>query len=82
MFKSMKRIAYDRHAKKRMKERSVAEEEVALAFDNPDSAEPSIKGRVNTYKFINGRYLRITWKEEADRLLIVTVTIRKKPFKE
>jgi len=64
-----------------MQERAVTQEEVEFALKNPDFSEPSIKGRVNTYKFISGRYLRITWKEEADRRLVITVTIRTKPFK-
>lgn len=78
----MKMIAYDRHAKRRMKERGVAEEEAEAAIETPDYSEPSVKGRTNAFKFIRNRHLRVTYKEEPDRLLVVTVTIRKKPFKE
>jgi len=78
----MKHVTYDRHAKRRMKERSVSEEETEFALNNPDLVVPSIKGRTNSYKFIHGRYLRITWKEETDQRLVITVTIRKKSFKE
>ncbi len=78
----MKQIVFDRHAKRRMKERGVAEEEAEFTLEHPDAVEPSVKGRLNSYKFVNGRFLRITWKEEADRRLVITAAIRKKPFKE
>lgn len=65
-----------------MKERGVSEDEAESAIANPDLDEPSIKGRTNAFKFVNGRYIRVTFKEESDSILVVTVTIRKKPFKE
>ncbi|HHT9125807.1 MAG TPA: DUF4258 domain-containing protein [Candidatus Brocadiia bacterium] len=77
----VKPVRYDRHAKKRMKEREVSQDETAFAIENPDFCEPSVKGRINAFKFINGRYLRVTFKEEADYILVITVTIRKKPFR-
>lgn len=77
----MKSIRYDRHAKRRMKEREVAEEEAEMAINNPDDIEPSIKGRKNAYKFIGNRFLRATFKEETENILVITVTVRKRPFK-
>lgn len=76
-----KPVKYDRHAKKRMREREVSKDEAVSAIENPDFCEPSIKGRMNAFKFINGRYLRVTFKEEVDHILVITVTIRKKPFR-
>jgi len=64
-----------------MKDREVGETETELAIEIPDLCEPSIKGRMNAFKFVNGRYLRVAFKEEADHILVITVTIRKKPFK-
>ncbi|GEM_PF-612019 len=78
----MKPIKYDRHAKRRMKDRHVIEDEVKSAIEDPDFLEQSIKGRLNAFKFINGRYLRVTFKEEPEHIFIITVTIRKKPFME
>lgn len=74
-------IKYDRHAKKRMKEREVSEDEAEAAINNPDFNEPTRKGRTNALKFMNSRYLRVTYKEESDSILVVTVTLRKKPFR-
>ncbi len=78
----MKPIKYDRHAKRRMRDRHVIEDEVKSAIQDPDFLEQSIKGRLNAFKFVNGRYLRVTFKEEPEHILIITATIRKKPFKE
>ncbi len=78
---NVKPIKYDRHAKKRMNERGVSKDETEITIENPDFCEPSIKGRINAYKFSNGRYLRVTFKEETDHILAITVTIRKKPFR-
>jgi hypothetical protein len=76
----MKQFQYDRHAKRRMKDRKVNQEEVELTIENPDFLKPSIKGRRNAFKFINERYLRVTFKEALDHFFIITVTVRKKPF--
>jgi hypothetical protein len=63
-----------------MKERGVDEKEAESVIVNPDSLEKSVKGRSNAFKFINGRYLRVTFKEDLDHILVVTVTVRRKPF--
>ncbi len=73
-------IKFARHAKRRMKEREVTESEVEIVMQNPDYSQPSNKQRVNAFGFINGRYLRVTYKKEVSGILVVTVTIRKKPF--
>ena len=78
----MKPIRFDRHAKRRMKEREITEEEAEITIKNPEYTELSVKGRTNAFKFINGRFLRVTFKEESDYILVITVTMRKKPFKE
>lgn len=75
-------VIYDRHAKRRMKEREVSEDEAESALNNPDYIEPSVKGRTNAFKYINGRYLRVTFKPESENILVITITVRKKSFKE
>ena len=81
-FTLMKPIKYDRHAKRRMRDLHVIEDEVKSAIEDADFLEQGIKGRLNAFKFINGRYLRVTFKEEPEHILVITVTIRKKPFME
>ena len=65
-----------------MKDRHVRDDEVTVAIENPDFMAQSVKGRINAFKFLNKRYLRVTFRKESDHILVITVTIRKKPFKE
>jgi len=74
-------LKYARHAIRRMKERDITKNDVEIVMQNPDYIEPSVKERFNAFGFINGRYLRVTYKKEAYGILVITVTIRKKPFK-
>jgi hypothetical protein len=78
----MKVVRYDRHARRRMKEREVTEEEVEMTINTPEYTEPSLKGRNNAFKFMRDRFLRVTYKEEYDHILVITVTVKKRPFKE
>ncbi len=78
----MKPIKYDRHAKRRMEERGVTEEEAEITIKEPEHLKASIKGRQNAYRFIGGRFLRVTFKEEVNHILVITVTVRRRPFKE
>jgi hypothetical protein len=65
-----------------MHERNVTENEVEAVIASPEYIEPSVKGRMNAFHFMSGRYLRVTFREETDHILVITVTVRKKPFKE
>lgn len=65
-----------------MKERDVAITEVEDTIRHPDRVTPSEKGRLNTFKFLNGRFVRATYKKMKDQFLVITVVVRKKPFKE
>ena len=64
-----------------MEERDVTEDEIEAVIAAPEHIEQSVKGRTNAFHFMRGRYLRVTFREETDHILVVTVTIRKKPFK-
>ncbi|MDN3515840.1 MAG: DUF4258 domain-containing protein [Candidatus Brocadia sp.] len=68
-----KPVRFDRHARRRMKWRKISEEETSLALENPDKVEESIKGRVNTYKSIGRRYIKVTYKEFPEEILIISV---------
>ena len=68
----MKPIYYDRHARRRMRERGITPEDVAETLRTPDRVEPSIKGRFNAFRRIGGRLIRVTFREETDHLLVIT----------
>ncbi len=66
-------IRFDRHAARRMKWRKITEEEVLNTLDNPDKVEESIKGRINVYKAIEQRYIKVTYKKLLNEIFIISV---------
>ena len=68
-----KALRFDSHARRRMKWRRISEEEVTLILSSPDKTEQSIKGRINVYKAIGTRYIKVTYKEFSDEVLIISV---------
>lgn len=66
-------VRFDRHAKRRMKWRRISEEEVNLVLENPDKIEESIRGRMNVYKTIGERYIKVTYKKLSHETLIISV---------
>lgn len=66
------KIYFSRHAKRQMRWRRISEEEVQNTILNPEETEDSIKGRKNAFKHINGKWIKVTFKEEADTITIVT----------
>ena len=66
-------VRFDRHAKRRMKWRRISEEEVNLVLENPDKIEESIRGRMNVYKTIGERYIKVTYKKLSHETFIISV---------
>jgi len=66
-------IRFDRHARRRMKWRRISEEEVYLALESPDKVEQSIRGRMNAYKLIGNRHMKVTFKEKSGETLVISV---------
>jgi hypothetical protein len=60
-----------------MRQHQISEESVVSTLREPDQLLPSIKGRYNALKKINTKVIRVTFLEEADHILIVTVSPRK-----
>ena len=69
-------IQISRHAKRRMKERKIARDEILQVLQYPDEVAPSIAGRFNYIKTIDARHLKVTCKEEADAHIVITVMDR------
>ena len=62
----------DTHVKRRMKWRRISEEEIYLTIRSLDRVEESIKGRINAYKSIGHRSIKVTYKEFSDEILIIS----------
>lgn len=68
-----KPIRFDRHARRRMKWRKISEDEVLSVMNDPDKSEASIKGRINYFKQIGQKHLKVTFKDFSEEILIISV---------
>lgn len=77
----MKTIKYSRHAKNRMRMRNISDVEINLAIEEPDFTESSADGRVNVWKRSADKFLRVTYKEVVDKVVIITAVKKKKGWR-
>ncbi len=78
---SIKMIKYTRHAKNRMRLHRITEAEIESAINNPDFIEPSPEGKLNAWKKVSEKYLRVTFKEDAGKVLVITAVKKKKGWR-
>lgn len=70
-------IIFSRHAKRQMKWREITEEEVKLTLSGYDKIEASVKGRKNAFKKLGTRLIKVTFKEEDNKITVITALERK-----
>ena len=56
-----------------MQWRRISEEEVMQVLNSPDRIEPSIKGRTNVFKMVAAKYLKVTYRELSEEVLVISV---------
>ncbi|OHB94748.1 MAG: hypothetical protein A3G17_01640 [Planctomycetes bacterium RIFCSPLOWO2_12_FULL_50_35] len=71
-------IYFSRHAKRQMKWRKIAEGEVKNTILYPEKIEDSIKGRRNAFKHIGQKWLKVTFVQENDKIIVVTAIDKNK----
>lgn len=76
--KSQMDIRFSRHAKRQMKWRDISEQEARDTLLSPEKVEDSIKNRMNAFKHIGDKWLKVTFKEDDKRVLIITAIDRNK----
>jgi hypothetical protein len=59
-----------------MRWRKILPEEVISIVQDPDSIESTIGGRLNAFKTVSGRLIKVTYREFEDHLLIITAVIK------
>jgi len=57
------------------------EAEIESAINNSDFIEPSTEGKLNAWKKVSEKYLRVTFKEEGENFLIITAVKKKKGWR-
>ena len=75
---SMKTIQYSRHAKNRMRMHNISESEIADAVVQADFTEPSVEGRINVWKKSADKFIRVTYKNEPAKIMVITAVKKKK----
>ena len=68
-----KTIRFDRHARRRMKWRKISEEDILRVLDAPDKVKKSVKGRMNAYRVIGQRHIKVSFKEFTEEILVISV---------
>ena len=66
-------VYFSRHARRQMKWRKVSEDETLAALNLPDHEEKSIEYRINAYKILDDRQLKVTYRRDGSDIVIITV---------
>jgi hypothetical protein len=61
-----------------MRWHQISEDLVQEAVREPDWEETSVTGRVNRWKLVAGRFLRVTCREEPDRAVVISAVFKRK----
>jgi len=77
----VKTIKYTRHARNRMRLHGISENEVESAIKKPEYFGPSIEGRFNAWVEAAGRFLRVTYKEEENRFVVISAVKKRKGWR-
>ncbi len=63
------------HAKERMKERGITEEEIEEVLKDPEYSYPGARGEKNLVKTIERKKIRVVYRESPRRKIIITVLL-------
>ena len=56
-----------------MKWRNISATETIAVLEQPDREEQSKGNRINAYRLLNDRFLKVTYKREGSDVMVVTV---------
>ncbi len=71
-------IYFSRHVRRQMKWREISEDEIKNTILSPEKIEDSKKGRKNAFKHIGKKWLKVTFKQEGGKIVIITVIDKNK----
>jgi hypothetical protein len=61
-----------------MRWHEIGEELIEQTLEAPDWEEPSVAARVNRWKRIVDRFLRVTRRDEPDRIVVISAVFKRK----
>ena len=71
-------LYFTRHARNRMRQYRITRVEVESVLEAPDLVEPDEDDRLNATKVLPDKVIRVTYVEEATRIVVITVTPRRR----
>ncbi len=74
----VKRIRLTRHARNRMRGREISEDLTQQTLSAPDWEESSVSGRMNRWKRFGDRFLRVTYREEEERIVVISAVFKRR----
>jgi hypothetical protein len=74
----MKPLYLIRHARNKIRRWRIPLEDIEQSIMHPDATRPSIGDRVNYWRRLRNAWLRVTTVEEPGRIVVVTVTPKKR----
>lgn len=76
---AVKPIGITRHARNRMRSHGIGEDLIRDTLQAADWEEPLAAGRINRWKQVADRFLRVTMREESDRIVVITAVFKRRP---
>jgi hypothetical protein len=73
----MKPARFVRHARRRMIQRDITQEEVEEILRRPQRIESSVKGRQNAFGLTPKGLIRVTFRETLEEVIVIT-TVRQR----
>lgn len=78
----MKPIRITRHARNRMRWHRIDDNLVEQAVRDANWQESTASGRVNAWMAVGERFLRVTYREEIDRIAVISAVFKRLPLLE
>ena len=75
----MKPIRFTRLARNRMRWHRITDALVEETLRSADWRESSAAGRANRWKRVADRFLRVTCREEAERIVVISAVFKGRP---
>ena len=75
----VKAVRLTRHARNRMRWHQISEDLIHATLQAPDWEEPSGAGRINRWKRVVDRFLRVTYREEPNRIVVISAVFKRRP---
>jgi hypothetical protein len=62
-----------------MRWHQISEDLARQVLEEPDGEEASASGRVNRWRRVGDRFLRITIRDEPERLVVISAVFKRRP---